>query len=518
MTAQEYAAIAAACDQLLRAPEAGLERLAVPLLHLIKEHPSCLRQYQPPPRVGGASGSRSPARALAAAARAAIRALLRSVRATAASLTRKASGPPVQVLLVSHLTSPAQLQGGDDAYFGSLQQLLQSRGINSSLLLVDHLRDDAARRECAAPLRGTRRQLLPRAVPVATELRIWWRCLLSRRRLRREASAATDPWVRSIAVLAAGEMVHGQTLANLRLHETLAGIFARLRPSIVITTHEGDACERVIWHAARTMRRQPLCVGYQHALLLPHAHAIRRCVGGPRGASDPDVILTLGLISHTALAASANLRRVRLIEYGSHRHARVRVHPPWSDRPHECLVLPDAEESECVVLFDFALECAERCPEMMFVLRPHPIVDFQGLAQRHPNLRVLPPNVRLSSQTLVEDCTQARYCLYRGSSAALHAALFGAKPFYLARPDEMVFDPLFTLGEWRETVNSPAEFVRRTLRAEAVPDLSAAQRARDECDRYICAVRPGAIDELLALAQSSHRGQAPGGEFVDRFA
>ena len=518
MTAQEYVAIAAACDQLLQAPGADLERLAVPLLHLIKEHPSWLRQYAPPAHIPVAGTSRPPARALAATAGAALRALLRAVRQTLAGMAGAASGPPTRVLLVSHLTSPAQLQGRDDAYFGSLQQLLQARGIASTLVLIDHLRDAAARRECTAHPRLAQQQLLPRAVPLATELKIWWRCLRARRRLRREARTATDPWVRSIAALAARDIVQGQTLANLRVHETLARICARLKPAIVITTHEGDACERLIWHAARTLLRPPLCVGYQHALLPQHAHAIRRCLGGPQGASDPDVILTLGRMSHAALAASPNLRGVRLIEYGSHRHARVRVHPPWSDRPRQCLVLPDAEESECVLLFGFALDCAQRCPEMTFVLRPHPIVEFAGLAHRHPTLRLLPPNVRISSLALVQDCVQARYCLYRGSSAALHAVLFGAKPFYLARLEELVFDPLFTLGEWRETVNSPQEFVHRALRADAVPDPGAAQRARDECDRYICAVRPGAIDELLALAESSHRGEALNGEFRDRFA
>jgi hypothetical protein len=84
----------------------------------------------------------------------------------------------------------------------------------------------------------------------------------------------------------------------------------------------------------------------------------------------------------------------------------------------------------------------------------------------------------------------------------------GAKPLYVARPDEMPFDPLFTLGEWRVTVNSPEEFVRCVRQTAAAPDLDAALRARNECARYISPMRPAAIDELLALAGSSHRGQA----------
>jgi hypothetical protein len=510
VTPQEYAAVAAACDALLRAPAAGLERLAVPLLHVVKEHPESLRQYEPALRTKAGRAAPAPrfaVCALLAAARAA-RTLWRSARRSAAGILKRESRAPVQVLIVSHLTTPAQLQGDDDAYFGALQQLLHARGVSSRLLLIDHLRDEAARRAYAAQPQSARRQLLPRAVPVVAELRIWWRCLRAARRLRREARGCANPLLRALGLLASHDMVRGQTFANLRLHASVARICAHLQPAIVITTHEGDACERVIWHAARTARHAPLCVGYQHAGLLQHAHAIRRCIGAPHGAADPDVILTLGPMSHAMLAASPQLRCVHLIEYGSHRQVESAGPRAWLERQHLCVVLPDAQESESVMLFNFALACAQRCPDLTFVLRPHPIVDFAALARLHSNLRRLPQNVRIASQDLGQDCALARYCLYRGSSAAVQAVRCGAMPVYVARPDEMTFDPLFTLREWRVTVNSPEEFVRCVRQTAAAPDLDAAQRARNECARYIAPMRPAAIDELLALAASRHRGEA----------
>ena len=39
-------------------------------------------------------------------------------------------------------------------------------------------------------------------------------------------------------------------------------------------------------------------------------------------------------------------------------------------------------------------------------------------------------------RTLDEDCAQSRYCLYRASSAAIHAVLARVRPFYLARAGE----------------------------------------------------------------------------------
>ncbi len=520
MTPQQYSAVAAACDEWLRAPDAGLERLAVPLLHVVKETPGWLQQYEsalPVNKVGRVIAPNLPVRGLLAGLRAA-RTLWRSARQTAGAMLKRESHAQVQVLIVSHLTTPAQLQGDDDAYFGALQRLLHARGVSSVLLLIDHLRDDVARRAYAAQPPSAQRQLVPCAVPLAAELRIWWRCLRAARRLRRQAFNRADPLVRALGLLASRDMLRGQTFANLRLHATVARICAQRRPALIITTHEGDACERVIWHAARTVQHPPLCVGYQHAVLLQHAHAIRRCIGAPHGGADPDVILTLGPPSHAMLAASPQLCAVHLIEYGSHRHIESTGHRSWLKRRGLCLVLPDAQESESIVLFNFAIACAQRCPDLTFVLRPHPIVDFSQLARLHSNLRQLPQNVRISSQDLAQECAEARYCLYRGSSAAVQAGSLGARPIYVARPDEMAFDPLFTVGEWRVTVHCPEEFVRCVRHSAEAPDLDAAQRARIECARYICPLRPAAIDELLVLAGSAHRGQALDRDLINRFA
>jgi hypothetical protein len=144
--------------------------------------------------------------------------------------------------------------------------------------------------------------------------------------------------------------------------------------------------------------------------------------------------------------------------------------------------------------------CARQRPDIKFALRPHPIVDTRSLVRRHPALQTLPGNVRLSTdEPLIQEFAQARYCLYRGSSAAMHAVVAGIKPFYLARPGELAFDPLFELTDWRETVTSPDELSTRMSAADGTQNGTAANRARSFYERYVSAVRPRAIDELLEM-------------------
>src|SRR5262249_38198927 len=136
---------------------------------------------------------------------------------------------------------------------------------------------------------------------------------------------------------------------------------------------------------------------------------------------DPDVVLTLGAISHAALASLPALSSVRFIKYGSHRHAGPKPQPRWLDRPRRCLVLPDASHSEFATFVNSALECPNRRPDVDFVSRPHPMSALRLLLRRLPQLRGLPGNASLSlDKPLEQEFAAARYCLYRGSSAALH--------------------------------------------------------------------------------------------------
>jgi hypothetical protein len=491
MTEQEYADIAAACDRLLRAPCTSLARLAVPVLHFLNEHPSALEQY------ASLLTDRSDGR-FSNVPKAVIRAARGLTRSLAAPRLAALPQGPIDVVIVSHLLKPDQLHQGDDFYFGALQSHFRDHGVTSLLVLISHL--TVARRDQDTQPFTSPRMILPATVSLATELNIWRQCTTASRALRREAASARNSADNRLAMLASRQVLSASTVINLRMHAAVANICQAVNPKIVITTYEGTVAERLIWHATRTARRRPLCVGYQHAMVLERAHAIRRPVAAPGIDCDPDVILTLGEIPHAALAASAGLQSVRFIEYGSHRRAALPMLPQPQHRPRRCLVLPDASYHECATLFDFALDCARHSPDISFALRPHPMVDARSLLRRLPFLQKLPRNVSLSvDKPLEQEFARARYCLYRGSSAAMHAVRAGIKPYYLARPGELRFDCLFELADWRETVTSPEDLLNRISLADQFTDSAAASRAASICERYVSPVRPAALNELLAM-------------------
>jgi hypothetical protein len=491
MTEQEYGEFAAACDRLLRAPSTTLARLAIPVLHFLNEHPSSLVQYAS--LLGARSGGR-----FSYLPKAVVRAARGVMRSLAAPRPAALPEGPIDVVIVSHLLRPDQLHHGNDFYFGALQSHLKDQGLTSLLVLIGHLtvaRSDQDARSFPFP-----RTILPATVSPATEVDIWRQCASACRALRREAAGVRNSVDHRLAMLASRQALSASTVSNLRMHAAVAKICQAVNPKVVITTYEGTVAERLIWHASRTARRRPLCVGYQHAMVLERAHAIRRPVAAPGIDCDPDVILTLGEITHAALAAGAGLQSVRFIGYGTHRRATLPLLPQFQHRPRRCLVLPDASQDECAALFGFALDCARRSPDISFALRPHPMVDIRLLLRRLRFLQNLPANVALSvDKPLEQEFVRSRYCLYRGSSAAMHAVRAGIKPYYLARPGELPFDCLFELGDWRETVTSPQDLVDRMSLADQSMDSAAAMRAVSICERYVSPVRPAALNELLAM-------------------
>src|SRR5262249_22966105 len=142
MTEQEYDALAAACDALLRAPGSTLARVALPLLHVLNEHPSLMARYEPL-----LSGSQRRQRAPEPGAdrgrnpRGAVRALGNAVRRRARSRAATVSGAPAatDVLIVSRLARAEQWGAPEDFYVGAMQAAFARLGARCVLALVDHV-------------------------------------------------------------------------------------------------------------------------------------------------------------------------------------------------------------------------------------------------------------------------------------------------------------------------------------------------------------------------------------------
>ena len=485
---EQYRSLCAACDRALLAPDSTIERVAIPWLHVIREHPVFLADYVD--LFGPAKGVRSMACQW-----------LRVLRNQAGRFWRlgralRFDGKPwfgprqlperVDVLFVSHLLNASHAGQPNDFYFGELPDELAAQGRSVAVALINHSDQAGAAlagqwRESAVP-----RTILSDSLGFLEEVDLHRRLKKESFRLRKLAKRENAGLFRKVLVRASQEALSGSSLTTLRMAKQIGALVAKLKPKAVVVTHEGHAWERVAFAAARSAVPEVRCIGYQHAALFRLQHAIRRKLAREY---NPDRILTAGTVSKAQLERAPGLNGIPISVLGSNRSFKGtpvnggcttdRAQAAHSDNP-ACLVLPEGIASECHLLFEFSLACARVFPEVQFIWRLHPIVTHESLVARNPKLRNLPENVLFSQATLEEDIARSRYALYRGTTAIVQAAVAGLRPIYLMLPGELTIDPLYELKDWRVKIATVPDFQHVIL-----SDASMSQDSLTSEMRYI---------------------------------
>lgn len=497
MTEAEYCSLTNACDALLRAPEAGPDRIALSWLHVLSEHPNNLGKYEGAfRRLGWGRAVRTNLRHSASLTWT----MAQSLWSPAKDWITPSIAFPAQVdlLLISHLVSEEVRAGTPDFYYGSLPEELASCGVTSLLALHNHVSSKERQlRERLSRGGATSRILLPRWSTLTQECRIARRARRVASNLLKETAATKAPFQKAVAREAALYATAGPTIDTLRVQSAVQQLCVRFKPRVLMVTWEGHAWERLAFHAARCVDSTIRCVGYQHTVLFPRSHALRRSLGR---VYDPDIVLTIGDVNRDVLRRSEGLRSIPIVTYGSHRrHGAAR--PRTQDASTRCLVIPEGLETECLILLDFAIKAAAHLPSLQFILRMHPVLPFDWLVRRNPRLHMLPPNMRVSDHTdITADFARCDWALYRGSSAVVHAVLTGMRPVYVQRQEQLTIDPLFGMKGWRRRVNSVKAFCDLVAADQTTP-YDERQReweaARAFCDRYIVPPNPEVVRALL---------------------
>jgi len=133
-------------------------------------------------------------------------------------------------------------------------------------------------------------------------------------------------------------------------------------------------------------------------------------------------------------------------------------------------------------------------PNIEFIWRIHPIMDFKSLKNKFPLLKMIPKNITISNQSIISDLKNVNFALYRGSSSIIQAVTFGVRPVYLKIQDEITIDPLYEVEELRESVINPDDFKLVTGR-----ENKNLHRLKSYCEKLYM---PLDVTELIPLINS----------------
>ena len=204
---------------------------------------------------------------------------------------------------------------------------------------------------------------------------------------------------------------------------------------------------------------------------------------------NPQIILTSSLMAKNMLKSDLRFRNILIESIGSNRAIQKVGLKSDTKSQKRCLVLPEGFMSECVLLFNFSLECAKLNPELIFIWRIHPIMTFSQIIKTNSHYNELPKNIFLSDKELDEDILRCHFALYRGSTAIIKAVAAGIKPaYYKKTEEEMTIDPLYRINEGKIILTAPAEF--NDLLVENKNYKGDSQKIIQFCQRYYDAIDP----------------------------
>ena len=530
MKRNEYLNLAKACDTLLLAPDSTPERIAIPWLHIVREHPTFLQHYTDLFEPAGAIGPR----------------FSRVVRTFAFLVgywrqcikwftsggipwfATKLDPAGTDVLFLSHLLSSSHQDQQDDFYFGHAPADLARTGISTGIALINHTKIHPGQLALRFVNTAIPRFILSNSLSLADEFNLRQRLFGEKQKLRTLVTDLPLGLEKHVAARAVIESMSSATVSNLRIGYQVAMLVQKLQPKALVVTHEGHAYERIAFYAARSVLPNITCIGYQHAAIFQYQHAIRRKLA-PK--YNPDYVLTAGVVAQSQLLGSNKLGEIPIWILGSTRIAKTSANSniksaatrdPTNVERFGCVVLPEGIESECQLLFAFSLECALALPNINFVWRLHPLISFKTLLKRNRRLRERTPNIELSERTLEEDIGRCHLALYRGTTAVVQAVMGGLTPIYLQVRDEMTIDPLYEVEKGKFIVRTPEEFaeVIGTL-GDTIDGATEQDRAElvDYCSRFYVPMDFRVLEKIIrdaperAQTNTTKRDSAPPSPF-----
>ena len=453
---KKYETICRYCDKVLLENKANKVTIAIRWLHVLRWHPEYLKSYNYlfnkskiqeiiKFRVG----------LFLRYFLVLIKNLLRSFFHKSYWYRSHALPKKVDVLFVSHLLTKNEALQENDFYFGSLVDSLKSHGYNSAVVLIDHTTGFQRYKISGWGKQNAPRLILSKVLPLYEEIKLYFIQWKEHLRLN-SYQVNLSGFHKKIAKEASIHVLSPSTTSTLRLTKQIQKLLKELEVKIIVTTYEGQAWERLIFSIARANNSNVKCIGYLNAAVFEFQHSIRRSLSM---TYDPDIILTPGDISKGHLEGLYN-NNTLIDVLGSSRFQKLGINQARKINTKTCLVAPEGILSECNIMFEYSILCAIRYPEINFIWRLHPRLNFTDLLKINSKLKKLPSNIILSTNTLEEDISSSTHILYRGSTVVISSISLGLIPIYLKIKDELGIDPIYNCKRGRIVVQKVSDFAK----------------------------------------------------------
>lgn len=392
--------------------------------------------------------------------------------------------PNPKIIIFSHILNNKNSMPNEDQYFGFLINLLEKKGCNFLVFYIDHTRSNKFLRKLNKNCYVIGKNLgffYESEILKKLILFFWTRKNTGGKSLEQQPN-------KRLSQIMWSNILTSSTVNNLRFLFLGKFLFARFRPSYVLTTNEGHAWEQMIRFAAKTADRNVKCVGYIHSF--PFSDRIdvfesslnqyRNDAIGFTGRSAIDTYR-----SNQSTTDSSLLNRFFILGAGPFE--------PVIAGPHDqILCIPEGLGGEVEVMFEFILRCSALWPQFGFTFRVHPIISYRDRLEKRINSLAI-KNLKISNASFKEDLSASGVVLYRGSTAVFQAISSGLFPVYVNLDEAVGIDVLKGLSFGHSSVGYPSDLEASVCEARRNFDFNI---ARGFVDNLWCESNVGWFKDL----------------------
>lgn len=352
------------------------------------------------------------------------------------------------ILIVSHFVAKRNNQIYKDFYFSQIIDSLLKEGYSVKVLYINSA-DEATLNSCNQESDQIFYGTVNKKIPIHLAF-LFLTCIFIQAQVYRFFSLFTDDIEKKRFYRSIARMESSWT--NLCTSYNIGKIVKANRPKLLMTTFEGQAYERLIYHFSRRFYNKIIRVGYFHAAIFEYQFSVKQSLGNNY---DPDLILTQGNFASRLLSDSYNTSRTIIKTIGSPRTINYNYHTSNQDA---ILVLPSGIFEEVIYLLIFSKKLSELLPAFKIYFRFHPSFNLKTL---EPNFSIekLPVNFFISNSSLETDASRCKFTLFRDSTAIFNAVALGSLPIYVRKEkEEILVNPIYGLNDILPNIFTPSEF------------------------------------------------------------
>ena len=444
------------CDALLLEKPENEFRQSNSILHVIRDHPVYLEQYNPLFYNGNLKFNLYLFSRLMIHFSKGIIKKLQSILSIVNSKDNLKLIESTTAIFISHYLNESFKDHNEDFYFSSLPKKFLDKPGKSLLLYINYTSLSHQRINKHFKRSNQNKVVLSKNVSFFKEIDMTLGLLKEAFSLWK-SSYNFSGFQKKLRRLAAIESLSSSSHFSLRMKLHLEKFLNITKPKYLFTTYEGHPWERMAYNTAKKNNINIKNIGYQHAVIFKNQHGLQRKLSN---LYNPDFILTAGIHGKKILQKSGILSNNKIFVYGSSRTQLDEInYQPFNPNSINILFLPDGEYHECKLMIDFASLLATHNVNLNFIIRFHPLIAKSKLIKKNAVLRKKPKNLCISNLSLEEDLTRANHVIFRGSSAVIKAIEFGLYPCYFKIENELSINPLYTIDQFLDKISNQNDFI-----------------------------------------------------------